>query len=90
MMSLDCQIYPMRASGSSPPKRLITTYLKVWTDYESLERLRACFDLAIKFAPLYYAAIYHAVILPGMTFKWEMNNMIPFYLKKLLPSSQGV
>ncbi|HUN09812.1 MAG TPA: phosphotransferase [Aggregatilineales bacterium] len=71
-------------------ERLITTYLKVWTDYESLERLRACFDLAIKFAPLYYAAIYHAVILPGMTFKWEMNNMIPFYLKKLLPSSQGV
>lgn len=68
-------------------ERLINTYLSAWTDYETPERLRVCFDLAIKLSPLYYAAIYHAVILPAMTFKWEMNNMIPFYLKKLLHSS---
>jgi hypothetical protein len=69
-------------------EQLIQIYLSAWTAYEPMERLRAALDLAMKVAPLYYAAIYHAVILPNMTFKWEMSNMVPFYLKKLLPGGR--
>jgi hypothetical protein len=67
--------------------RLRDAYLQLWTAYEPLPKLREAYDLAMKIAPLHYVLIYQRHILPQMQNQWEMNNMIPFYLRRLQPLS---
>lgn len=66
-------------------ERLREAYLQPWVAYEPMPKLVQAFELAQQLAPLHYALIYHRQILPQMENAWEMNNMIPFYLRKLLP-----
>ncbi len=66
-------------------ERLRDAYLQLWTAYEPLHKLIEAFDLAMYLAPLHYALIYQRHILPQMQNQWEMSNMIPFYLRRLLP-----
>lgn len=61
--------------------RLLHAYLQPWTIYEPIERLRSAFDLAQMLAPIHYAVTYHQYVLPHMEARWEMHNMVPFYLQ---------
>jgi len=63
--------------------RLRDAYLQLWSTYEPLPKLIDAYNLAMKLAPLHHALIYQHLILPKMQNKWEMNNMIPFYLRRL-------
>lgn len=67
-------------------ERLRNAYLEAWTAYEPMERLIQAFEMAKQVSSLHHALIYHEHILPAMEVKWEMSNMIPFYLKPLLPT----
>ncbi len=66
-------------------ERLRDAYLKPWRAYEPMDKLIEAYNLAMRLAPLHHALTYHQQILPQMQMKWEMNNMIPFYLKRLIP-----
>jgi len=68
-------------------ERLRDAYLQPWRAYEPMDKLIEAFDLAMQLAPLHHALIYHHQILPQMQMKWEMNNMLPFYLKRLIPKT---
>ena len=71
-------------------ERLRDAYLQLWTAYEPLPRLIEAYDLAMKLAPLHHALIYQRHILPSMQNQWEMNNMIPFYLRRLIPQPSAL
>jgi hypothetical protein len=64
--------------------RLRDAYLASWTIYEPPGRLVEVYELAQQLSALHNAIIYHRHILPRMESKWEMWNMIPFYLRKLV------
>lgn len=68
------------------PQRLKDAYLGVWALYRPLEDLLAAFDLALSLAPLHHAVTYQRSILPRMKMRWEMERMVPFYLKMALRS----
>lgn len=69
-------------------ERLRNAYLEHWRAYEPMNKLIEAYELARQIAPLHYALLYYQRILPGMEIKWEMRNMIPFYLRMLLASGQ--
>ena len=60
-----------------------TAYLEAWTHDESLEQLQRAFEIAQGLGPLHHASRYHRYILPRMEAKWEMELMIPAYLRCL-------
>jgi hypothetical protein len=64
--------------------RLRDAYLEPWQAYGSREDLLRAFELAQPLAALHHALTYHRVVLPNMELKWEMELMLPFYLKLLL------
>jgi Phosphotransferase enzyme family len=64
--------------------QLRDAYLEPWAAYAPRAELIATFDMAQSFSALHNAMTYHQWILPHMESKWEMENMIPFYLRKLL------
>jgi len=66
-------------------ERLRDAYLQLWSAYEPLPKLVEAYDLAMKLAPLHHILIYQRHILPQMQNQWEMNNMVPFYLRRLIP-----
>ncbi len=68
-------------------ERLRDAYLQPWRAYEPMDKLIEVYNLAMRLAPLHHTLIYHHHILPAMQSKWEMNNMIPFYLRGLLPKT---
>ncbi|MGA7730390.1 MAG: hypothetical protein WCD37_03850 [Chloroflexia bacterium] len=70
--------------GPDAYARLRDAYLEPWHVYASMERLRAAFDLSMQLAPLHLVLNYHLTILPGLERKWEMENMVPFFLRMLL------
>ena len=54
------------------------------TPYAPRERLRHAFELAQTLAPLHYATTYHRDILPHVAAKWQMERMLPGYVRMLL------
>jgi hypothetical protein len=64
--------------------RLRDAYLEPWTAYASTGTLIEAFELAQPLAALHHALVYHQAVLPGFEIKWEMELMVPFYLKMLL------
>ena len=61
--------------------RLREAYLQPWVTYAPMPELQEIFQAAMLVAPFYYATIYHQHILPTMAFKWEMERMLPYYLR---------
>jgi hypothetical protein len=61
--------------------RLRDAYLEPWTAYASRRELLELYELAMAVSPLHHAIIYHQSILPRMAFKWEMERMLPYYLR---------
>jgi hypothetical protein len=71
------------------PQRVRDAYLGVWALYRSPDDLLQAFHLARTLAPLHHAVTYHRYILPQMKTRWEMERMIPFYLRLLLHDEDG-
>lgn len=66
------------------PLRLRDAYLAPWAEYGTRDDRTRAFELARKLGPLHLALLYHRTILPNMEARWEMENMVPFYLSMLL------
>lgn len=64
--------------------QLRDAYLEPWTVYEPHDILTQAWSIACSLAPLSTALLYHDRILPGMEVKWEMENMIPYFLHSVL------
>lgn len=65
-------------------ERLRDAYLAPWAAFGSRDRLIHAFELAQPLAALHHALAYHQRVLPNMELRWEMELMLPFYLKMLL------
>lgn len=64
--------------------RLRDAYLAPWAAFAPRDELVRVFALAQRVAPLHHAITYHRDILPTMDARWEMERMVPFYLRMLL------
>ncbi len=71
--------------------RLREAYLDVWTDFKPLDQLLRAFKLAGILSALHRAMVYHRIIMPSIEerAKWEMENMLPHFLRNLLQQVQG-
>lgn len=65
-------------------ERVIIAYLQAWQEYASLDACLDTFESVKRISPLFSAIRYHDDILPHMGAKWEMHNMLPFYLKNVV------
>jgi len=65
-------------------ERLRDAYLRPWAELLPGRDLVAAFELAQPLAALHHASTYHGVVLPNIELKWEMELMLPFYLKMAL------
>lgn len=65
--------------------RLRNAYLEPWTVYMSMEQLISAFAKAQPLAYLYYAVFSYEIIQNlEASHKWEMEESVPYWLKKLL------
>jgi hypothetical protein len=64
--------------------RLQSAYLEPWQRFASPERLAAALDLTRRLGWLHEALIQYHLILPNIEIKWQMQQALPFELKKLL------
>lgn len=65
-------------------ERLRDAYLAPWAAAAPGADLARAFELAQPLAALHHARAYHSVVLPNMEVRWEMELMLPFFLKLLL------
>lgn len=61
--------------------RLRDAYLEPWTRYMPARQLERAFELAQPLAALHHAITYQQVVLPQIEVTWEIELMLPFYLK---------
>jgi hypothetical protein len=64
--------------------RIRNAYLEPWQAYEPMDRLIDAFNIAQVLGGLHSAAGYYSYILPNMADRWEMENMLPYYLRLVL------
>lgn len=65
-------------------ERLRDAYLEPWAALAPGADLVRAFELAQPLAALHHALSYYAAILPCLEVRWEMELMLPFYLKMAL------
>lgn len=65
-------------------ERLRDAYLAPWAAHMPYIQLERAFELAQPLAALHHALTYHRLVLPQMEVAWEMELMVPFYLKMFL------
>ncbi|PDW03114.1 phosphotransferase family protein [Candidatus Viridilinea mediisalina] len=65
-------------------ERLRDAYLEPWGAYARGAKLTQAFELAQPLAALHHALIYHRIVLPNLEIKWELELLLPFYLKMAL------
>jgi hypothetical protein len=65
-------------------QRFRDAYLEPWTSFAAASDLRELYGKAQILAGVHYALLYQRHILPGMEIRWEMENMLPWHLKKSL------
>lgn len=65
-------------------ERLRDAYLEPWRPLARGVDLARAFELAQPLAALHHALTYHADVLPNLEVAWEMELMLPFYLKMAL------
>lgn len=64
--------------------KLRDAYLEPWLGCESRDRLLRAWDMSQVLAPVQYALLYQHEVLPGLELRWEMERMIPHYLRTAL------
>ena len=80
----DEEMRPYLGDVPGAADQLRDAYLEPWTVYEPHDILTQAWSIACSLAPLSTALLYHDRILPGMEVKWEMDNMIPYFLHSVL------
>ncbi len=65
-------------------ERLRDAYLSPWHEFGDRASLVEAFEAAQQLGPLHLALFYHRTLLPAMEARWEMENMVAFYLRMLL------
>lgn len=75
---------PYLPSAADARDSLRDTYLEPWTVYEPHDVLTQAWTIACALAPLSAALKYHDRILPGVENRWELENMVPYYLRGVL------
>lgn len=70
-------------------ERLRDAYLEPWTSVVPGVNLVRAFEQTQLLAALQQAVYYHAVVLPSLEVKWELELMPPFYLKMALRLSES-
>jgi hypothetical protein len=65
-------------------ERLRDAYLRPWAAAYPGRDLAHAFELAQPLAALHHARAYHELVLPNMEVKWELELMLPFFLKLVL------
>ncbi|MFZ2414312.1 MAG: hypothetical protein WAW16_08870, partial [Candidatus Cryosericum sp.] len=78
------EMRPYLGDAPDAPEQLRDAYLEPWTVYEPHEILTQAWSIACSLAPLNTALLYHDRILPGLEVKWEMEDIIPFFLRGVL------
>jgi len=71
-------------AGGLSKDDLTEAYLKPFYAVWSREHCQKMLHSANKLSPLYSAVRYYVDILPNMTHRWEMENMLPFYLRNVI------
>ena len=66
------------------PARVRSAYLEPWSRRLPGVDLYAVFELAWEVGALHYALLYWEDILPNLDPRWELNRMVPFYLRIVL------
>jgi hypothetical protein len=66
------------------PGRVRRAYLAPWAERLPGGDLDASFELAWHVGALHYALLYWEDILPNLNPRWELNRMVPFYLRLVL------
>jgi aminoglycoside/choline kinase family phosphotransferase len=79
-----------RPESDEPDVLLRQAYLAPWEAFAPHDELERLFDAALLLAPLHHALIYHRTILPAMENGWEMERMLPYYLRLLLGHEQAL
>jgi hypothetical protein len=69
---------------SDPVAWVRQAYLEPWQQFASRNELQDLLTAALELAPLHHALIYHRAILPGLENRWEMERMLPYYLRLLV------
>lgn len=70
-------------------EQLRNAYLSRWTAFAPREELEAAYTLAEVCGWLQHALLYHQTILPNIETKWEMEELVPHFLKKMLACLDG-
>ncbi len=78
------EMRPYLGDAPDAPEQLRDAYLEPWTVYEPHDILTQAWSIACSLAPLSTALLYHDHILPGVEVKWELEDMIPFFLRGVL------
>ena len=63
---------------------LIAAYLAPWSSRTDARTHRDTLDRARLVLPLHMAALYADRILPGLDQPWEMERMVPWFLRSLI------
>jgi hypothetical protein len=79
-----------RPESDDPNILLRQAYLAPWEAFAPHDELERLLDAALLLAPLHHALIYHRTILPAMENGWEMERMLPYYLRLLLGHVQAL
>ncbi len=66
-------------------KQLVAAYLAPWESVVPRGFLKEAWSLSQGLRGLYGALIYHREVLPKMELRWEMERMLPYFARKLLP-----
>ncbi len=64
-------------------KALVDAYFRKWNKLASDATLSEAWRLTQRLAPLHLALRYQFDILPAVESRWEMENMVPYFLHKL-------
>lgn len=71
-------------------ERLRDAYLLPWTKLAGRAELERLYEVAMQVAPWHYAVTYHRTILPAMSVGWEMECMLPYYLRLALSAARDI
>lgn len=65
---------------------LLSSYLKQWTAYEKMDRLKILYDYIQQLGWIHKALIEYRLILHGIeeSARWEFQNTIPYYLRQAI------
>ncbi len=78
------ELRPFFADAAGACLRLRDAYLEPWTVYEPHDILTQAWTIACQLAPLSAALWYHDRILPVLEIPWELQDIVPFYLRNVL------